>query len=60
MPIVFDEISAEVAPQAENQRGSGGSGSDPPSADAQPADSIDNLRSILALLREREARCSAD
>lgn len=60
MPIVFDEITAEVAPPADSQRGSGGSGGEQSSAETQSPDSADNLRSMLALLLEREARCRAD
>lgn len=60
MPIVFDEISAEVAPPGEGQRHDGDAPSDRSAADAQPADNAHQLRSMLALLAEREARCFAD
>ncbi len=56
MPIVFDEISAEIAP--------------PPAARDTPApatpaaagevDAMAQLRQSLALLQEREARLIAD
>ncbi len=59
MPIVFDEITAEVAPPPDSQRGAPDSDADAASAAAQPADP-NQLRSMLALLREREARSFAD
>ena len=55
MPIVFEEVSGEVAPE----RGSGSS-----DAHAPASDTADDLREKmlfeLALLRERQARLFTD
>lgn len=56
MPIQFDEISADIAPPA--------AAAEPPAADtaAAPADADtqQQWRDTLALLREREARLWVD
>lgn len=59
MPIVFDEINAEVAPPAEPRRG----GDEAPAREGGEAGAqqpLDELRMTLALLHERELRCKAD
>ena len=59
MPIVFDEVSAEIAPPP-----AAGVPADttaaPPPADAAAADAVEQVRRALALLHERAARSLAD
>lgn len=57
MPIVFDEVTAEIAPPAET---SGRGGTQEPSARDAAPDPVEQVRHALALLREREARSRAD
>lgn len=56
MPIVFDEISAEIAPPSGT---AGAQQQQAPDAAAAP-DPVEQVRQALALLREREARSLAD
>ena len=56
MPVVFDEVNAEIKPE---RRGD----AEPPAATGQatnPAELADQLRRELALLEQRRARLSAD
>ena len=57
MPIVFDEVTAEIAPPAESRSGAQ---DDPGAREAPQPDPVATLRRALALLAEREARCRAD
>ena len=55
MPIVFEEISGEVAPER------GGEGAEPAAPAPQPeADPAEIVRRELQLSRERERRLVAD
>jgi len=58
MPIVFDEISAEIAPPAGGTEAGAGSAPTAPPGDAP--DPLEQVRRALTLLREREARSLAD
>lgn len=57
MPIVFDEVTADIAPPADSR----GAAEDAPGAgDTPPPDPLATLRRTLAVLAEREARLRAD
>lgn len=56
MPIVFDEVTADIAPPADAAAGPGSAAA--PQASAP--DPVEQVRQALALLREREARLIAD
>ena len=57
MPIVFDEVTADIAPPADAAPAPSGDAA-APSFDS--ADPVEQVRRALALLREREARLIAD
>lgn len=59
MPIVFDEVSAEIAPPPAGGP-SDAAALQPPSSDAAAADAVEQVRRALALLHERAARSLAD
>ena len=56
MPIVFEEISAEIAPPQD----AAGAASQPPPPPGEAADPLETLRHALALLGERALRLVAD
>ena len=60
MPIVFDEVSAEIAPPPAGGPSDGAAALQPPPADAAAADAVEQVRRALALLHERTARSLAD
>ena len=57
MPIVFDEVTADIAPPADAAPDASGNAAAPGSDNADP---VEQVRRALALLREREARLIAD
>ena len=57
MPIVFDEVTAEIAPPPES---AAGSTTTAPGARPEAPDPVEQVRHALALLHEREARAIAD
>ncbi len=59
--IVFDEVSAEIAPPVDaGPPAGGGAAADAAPAAAAPGAAVEQLRLALALLHAREARLAAD
>ena len=59
MPIVFEEVSAEIAPPPAGGPADAAAVAPPP-GDAAAADAVEQVRRALALLHERAARSLAD
>jgi hypothetical protein len=56
MPVVFDEVNAEISPERRSD-------AEPPAVTSpatNPAELADKLRRELAVLEQRRARLSAD
>lgn len=60
MPIVFDEVSAEIAPPPAGGPSDTAALQPPPADAAAAADAVEQVRRALALLHERTARSLAD
>jgi hypothetical protein len=54
MPIVFEEVTGEIAPEREPRE------PEPTGSPAAAGDSSDNVRRVIALMLERDRRLHAD
>jgi hypothetical protein len=63
MPLIFDEIETSIGPERSadgGSRASGGGGGEAHDASSDPAMLADALREQMKIVKERQARLTAD